>query len=204
MANRGGALVLSLEAKAKMRGIVRNLGEERSMFVQRNELEAKRRKIEKGRLERRQRRYIRLARKGFTMLIAFARSATMRKFFRIATRSFIFFDHRDNASIHLFSDEMQIHFYGGAFEEFSFSYDSPESFYEWLRDTPQMFNEWVYHYETRDAHGLSSFFSEGRIRRNRRDTGILSPVDMILSVFVDCADSKKFKSYLIDALKENR
>lgn len=198
MANRSGNLV-----SEKIRTITRSLSEERRRFMHMHEQEAKRREAELRRLERRQRRYIRLARKGFAMLIAFARTGTMRKFFRANTRSFVFFDQCNNASISFFLDRMQIHFYGGCpvpSEDFIFPYNSPEKFSEWICNSPEKFNEWAYRYEKG-----ASFWSVGRARRNKHDAGILYPEATVLSVLIDCADPKKFESYLTDALnKENR
>lgn len=205
MTNRSGNLT-SKETQKKISTITKSLSEERKRFIHAHEQEVKRREAELKRLERRQRKYIRLARNGFAMLIVFARSATMRKFFRAGTGSFIFFDHRDNVSISLFREEMQIHFYGGgpvSSEDFMFPYVSPEKFNEWICDSPEKFNEWVYNYEGMSC-GLYSFWSEGKVRRNKHDTGTLHPVDMVLSVLIDCANPKKFESYLIDALEENK
>lgn len=209
MANGSDNLVLSKEAQKKIRAVTRSLTEERRMFVQAKEQQAKKQEIESKRLERRQRRYIRLARKGFAMLTAFARSATMRKFFRVTSRPFTFY--HGKGRINLFSDGVQILFLWGtpcSSEDFMFPHNSPEKFNEWICDSPHKFNVWIYDYEKGgDGDGICSqltFWSEERACRSRREKNNLAMEDSVLSVLIDCADPKKFKGYLTNALKKNR
>lgn len=197
MVSRGGALVLSREAKAKMRGIVRGLSEERKMFIRENERQAMAREEEKRRVEVRCRRYMRLMRKGFFTLTALACSATMRKFFRVANRGFFFYGLGDpyNTSpiiICLFPDRIEVtlvHGWPCSTDEFVFPFNAPKKYEAWISGEISRFKRVDF----------------GRIGRG--DENYAADVlieDYVLSIIRDCADSKKFGEYLADALKANR
>lgn len=191
MVNRSESIVLSREAKTKMRSIMRSISEERKRFIQENERQAVAREEEKRRIEVRCRRYTRLMRKGFATLTALARSTMMRKFFRGANRGFCFYGHGGPYSdspivICLFPDRIWIRIvYGSYFSsgEFEFPFNTPKKYEAWI-------SEEIFAFERVD------------VRKGYDDD--VPYESCVLSVLIDCADSKKFGEHLADALKANR
>lgn len=189
------------------------LKKEKDDFLKRVVLQATEMAVERARREGRRSRYIRIARKGYMAITTFARTRTMRRFFRINTGgSFVFFDHPSKVRFRLYGDRMEIYFPNGGPvypETFEFPYKEPEKFDGWIRGEEMMFtlDSWFYDYEedsgSDEICSATRFWSESSNRRIRSEYDNLDSRSLALSTLVDCADLTKFNKILEESLKDN-
>ncbi|MCR4322952.1 MAG: hypothetical protein NUV61_02595 [Candidatus Azambacteria bacterium] len=208
MANGSRSIVLPKLLGGKIESIIEEKRGERKKDIQKLERLAEEREAKMRNLENRQLRYARLARKGFVAITRFARSATMRDYFHIKGEmngsraewvwdGFVFFQHQ-YVSIGLFPDKMLItilHRGSRDAEKMVFPYDSVE------------YNEWVSRQSMRLAGLRIVNFAMGFRENRNRDHIVVRELwreEFAFSVLVNCANPRRFKGLLANALQKNR